>query len=424
MFTKAIDPKAVLLIGASLTVFIPFVLWWLLKLRRIAPLAVIQIFTGILLGPTILGEIAPDLHQSLFAGKPLEGIRGLAAISVCLFAFLAGTETDRDVIRSAGRAVLSIGIGGLMLTWIIGIAVGYQLAIQSPGSLGGRADLALFAVAFGLCNAVPALPVLAAVLGELQLNRLRIGAVVLASAAVGDVLLWGAMAVILPFAAGAGAVASSLLIAVAGGVAAIAFLRFVVNPLLAQAMRTEAPERVLMILVGVAIFVASAITQACGLHAVLGAFLAGVLLPDRVRHMAANKLDMPTSMLLMPFFFLSAGLDAKISASDTLVWTIFGAGMLVCTPVKIVSTFVCARLSGETVAFGVLAGVLLQTKGLMELVIVTVFRDVGIVSSTTYSALVLVALASTALTMPLSKLMMATWSDSIDRSGKPPKPST
>lgn len=421
MWLKHIDPKAVLLISATLIVLIPFVFWWLLRLRRIIPLAVIQIFTGILLGPTLLGHFAPELHTVLFSGKQLEGIRALAAISICLFAFLAGTETDREVIRSAGRAVMSIGVGGLSLTWVLGIVVGYQLALMHPAAMGADAGILLFAVAFGLCNAVPALPVLAAILGELELNRRRIGAVVLAAAAVGDIVLWSAMAVILPLAKSSD-MTSSLGLAVAGGVGAIALLMLVVNPLLGQALRTNAPERVLMILVGIAIFGTAAITEASGLHMVLGAYAAGVLLPDKIRHMAAVKLDMPTSMLLLPFFFLSAGLDAHIGGSDTTVWWIFLAGMLICTVVKVLATIVTARLGGENFAFGTMAGILLQTKGLMELVIVTVFRDIGLVSGQTYSALVLVALASTALTMPLTKIFLPLLGEAMDRSGIRPKP--
>jgi Kef-type K+ transport system membrane component KefB len=421
MWLKHIEPKAVLLIAATLIVLIPFVFWWLLSLRRIIPLAVIQIFTGILLGPTILGHFAPELHTVLFSGKQLEGIRALAAISICLFAFLAGTETDRDVIRSAGRAVTSIGIGGLSLTWVCGIAVGYQLALMHPAAMGADGGILLFAVAFGLCNAVPALPVLAAILGELELNRRRVGAVVLAAAAVGDIVLWGAMAVILPLAK-SGDMRSSLGLAVAGGVGAIGLLMLVINPLLRQALRTNAPERVLMILVGIAIFGTAAITEAAGLHMVLGAYAAGVLLPDKIRHMAAVKLDMPTSMLLLPFFFLAAGLDAHISGSDTTVWRIFLAGMLICTVIKVLATMLTARLGGENFAFGTVAGILLQTKGLMELVIVTVFRDIGLVSGQTYSALVLVALASTALTMPLTKIFLPHLGEAIDRSGVRPKP--
>ncbi len=419
-----LDQKSVLLIGASLIVLIPFVLWWVLRLRRWFPLAVIQIFTGIALGPTLLGEFAPDVHAALFTGKVTDGVKALATISVCLFTFLAGTEADRDIIRNAGRTVLLIGVGSLVATWAVGIGAGYSLATHFPALMGNKSDLALFAVAFGLCNAVPALPVLVSILNEMQLNRRRIGAVALASAAVGDAILWGSIAVILPFAAndgtGMAGLATKLAIAISGGLGVVLLCQFVLNPLLANAVRTKAPERVLMILVGVAIFVSAALTQITGLHAVLGSFIVGMMLPDSVRHMAADKLDMPTSMLLLPFFFLDTGLLAKITFNDKLIWTVFLAGMVVCLVVKTVSSIIFARAAGENLAFGSIAGILLQTKGLMELVIVTVFRDVGIVSGSTYSALVLVALASTALTMPLSKLFLAAWDGRIESSGSKP----
>lgn len=409
------DQKSVLLIGASIIILIPFVAWWMLGLKRFFPLAVIQIFTGIVLGPSLLGQFAPGVEDMLFTGKTLDGIKALAAISVCLFAFLAGTETDRDVIASAGRSVVAIGLGGLILTWLAGVGAGYWLSGRMPDVMGKVRDPAIYAVAFGLCNAVPALPVLAAILNELELNRRRIGAMALAAAAIGDAVLWASVAVILPFAAGAGGLVSSLAWAIGGGLAAIAFCLYVINPMLRQTIASQAPERVQMILVGLAIFVSASITQSTGLHGVLGAFLAGVLLPDPVRHAAAAKLDMPTSLLLMPFFFLDTGLQAQISFAEPLIWMVFGVGLAVCLLGKVLATLAMALSTGETLAVAVLAGVLLQTKGLMELVIVTVFRDAGIVGPATYSALVLVALASTALTMPLTKACLACWGGKLDK---------
>ncbi len=423
-----LDSKSVLLIGASLIILVPFLLWWVLRLKRWFPLAAIQIFTGIALGPSILGYFAPDAQSLLFACKMVDGVRdcsvpngikALAAISVCLFAFLAGTEADRDVIRSAGRSVVSIGVGGLLATWAVGIAIGYQLAFIYPSVMGASQSAALFAIAFGLCNAVPALPVLALIMSEIGLNRRRIGAVALAAAALGDAVLWTSMAAILPFSRGAGGLIVNCALAIGGGIAVVGLCLFVINPLLERAVATKAPERVQMILVGLAIFGCSAITQIGGLHAVLGAFIVGALLPDSVRHMAASKLDMPTSLLLLPFFFLDTGLQATISVSDPTIWTIFFIGMAVCVLVKVSATWLFARLAGENNAFGITAGILLQTKGLMELVVVTVFKDAGIVSLQTYSALVLVALASTALTMPICNFLLGPWNDRIEASGKP-----
>ncbi len=433
-----LDPKSVLLIGGSLIVLLPFIVWWVFGLRRIFPLAAIQIFVGIALGPTLLGAFAPDVQEMLFACKLIEaerfvdgvrtiekvrdcsvpnGIKALAAISVCLFAFLAGTEADRDVIRSAGRSVISIGLGGLLFTWMIGIAIGYQVALLYPGLMGRTSDPVIFALAFGLCNAVPALPVLALIMSEVGLNKRRIGAVALAAAALGDAVLWISMAAILPFAKGAGGFIENCALAIGSGIVVVLVCLAVINPLLRRAIGTNAPERVQMILVGIAIFTCAAITQISGLHAVLGAFIVGVLLPESVRHLAASKLDMPTSLLLLPFFFLDTGLQAFISVGKSEIWIVFGVGLFVCVAVKIFATWLFARLAGENTPFGLLAGILLQTKGLMELVIVTVFKDVGIVSVETYSGLVLVALASTALTMPICNLLLGPWNGRIESSG-------
>ncbi len=409
-----IDLKSILLLQAAIVVLLPFILWWQFGLKRFFPLAVIQIFSGILLGPTIFGAVAPEAFDALFSKDLLGGIKAIAIIAVCLFAFLAGTEADRDLIRRSGRAVVSIGIGGLMFTWGFGIIIGLGVGLAFASALGPLNGLILFAVAFGLCNAVPALPILAVLLNELGLNRSRLGAIALASAGIGDALFWASLAIVLPFAAGGDGVIQAAAIAFGGGLVALGLCLYVASPLLNRLLRQEAPERVVMILVGVTIFLCSAVTSICGLHPVMGAFIAGVFLPDEVRIMAARKLDMPTSMLLLPFFFLATGLDAHFSLTDPVIWTIFAAGLFACVVGKVVGTALFARVAGETLPFGITLGCLLQTKGLMELVIVTVFRDAGVVSTQTYSALVIVALVSTALTLPLTTAYRRIAGDSLD----------
>lgn len=394
---------SILLLQATVVLVVPFLFWWVFGLGRFLPLAVVQIFTGILLGPSIFGAAFPDAFGFLFSKDLLGGINALATVAVTLFAFRAGTEADHDLIASAAGTVLSVGIGGLLLTWAAGTGAGWLLADRFPAAIGIAGPIP-FAVAFGLCVAVPALPVLAVLLREMGLLRKRVGAVALAAAGLGDVVLWGGMAVLLPFAAGESGALAGIGLALGSGLAALVIVRYVAAPLLDRMVAEAVPERVVMSAVAIVIFAVSSLTLVFGLHNVVGAFLVGALLPERVRVMAADKLDIPTTLILMPFFFLATGLKTSFSVADPMIWTVFVLALIICIPVKVAASMATARITGETWAFGLGLGVLLQTKGLMELVIVTVFYERGLVGGPTYSALVIMALVSTAMTMPLFDL--------------------
>ena len=410
------ETKDILLIGASLVLLVPFILWWVLGLKRFFPLAVIQIFAGVMLGPTLLGALAPDLFKFLFTDQPAlklypaTSINAIAIVAVSLFAFNAGTEADVDKIKASGPSVLAIGLGGFLFTWMFGGLVGMGLAEAVPG-LSKDSSNFQYAIVFGLCNAVPALPILAVMLGELKLSSLRIGHVTLAAAGIGDALLWASIAIILPFAPTQSGTAANWMIAavvaLTGFVASFLFCTKLMSPLLRRLKASQAPERVTMILVGFTIFGSASITAIAGLHAVMGAFIAGVFLPHDVREEAAQRLDMPTALLLLPFFFLATGLKADFNLANSTIWVVFAAGIITCYFGKLIGTALFAKLSGETLSFGAAAGMLLQTKGLMELVVVTIFSQKGFVGPETFSALVAVALTSTALTMPSVSMLLA-----------------
>lgn len=437
-----LDPNTVLLLQATVVVLLPFLLWHGCGLRQFFPLTVVQIMSGLLLGPSIFGGAASALqdagmwldgqgfrwlagtfkvaapavqsvYDSLF--KNSGGVDTMATIAVSLFAFIAGADIDREKMKVAAGSILVIGLGGLLVTWAAGSGLGWLLATNFPAVLGKADSVVLFAIVFGMCNAIPALPVLAALLREIGLIRERIGVVGLAAATIGDVTLWISLAVVLPFVPGSneGDIGAGLLRAFICISMSVLGCQFLATPLFNRLLARKAPERVVMSLVAVVIFLSAAITEFGHLHAVLGAFVAGVFLPDKVREMAIEKLDMPTALFLLPFFFLSTGLKTQFSLGDSLVWTVFLVGLGACIIAKVASTMVAARLCSETWAFGLTVGVLLQTKGLMELVVARIFFDKMLISQTTFSAVVMIALVSTALTIPVTSLLLVIFGDKL-----------
>ncbi len=400
-----LKPGNMLLVQACIVILIPYLLWRTLQLGRWFPLGVIQIFCGVLLGPAVFGALAPDVFNSLFGtvshgGKTInraDGIAALATIAVCLFGFLAGADADKELVRKSGRTVFLIGVPGMLIGWAIGTVAGFVIYYAIPAAHDGKPPIISFALAYGLVIAVSALPILALILRELKFTQLRIGAVALASAGLADTLMWMGLALVSALAGIGGTIGMALLKAFLGGALSIGFVAFIASPILERMMAREAPESAIMTLAALSIFVASAITSITELHPVLGAFVAGVFLPDKVRELAAHSLDRPTSLVLMPFFFLITGLRTNFAFDDPTVWVLFFVSTILCVAGKVIGHGLAARMAGENWVFATGVGLLLQTKGLMGIIVITVFRDKEIVSQLMFSTAVLMCMFSTGL---------------------------
>lgn len=417
-----IDPKVILLLQVVLVVGLPLIFWGPLQLGRFFPLPIIQIFTGIALGPSVFQTLAPELYAVFFRPDITKGVETLANIALVLFVFLAGCEADRTILKKSADMVLKIGVTGVILPWLAGIAAALFLLKILPTDqvIGTLGSPWLFAICFGLCMAVTALPVLAIVLRELGFNEKPIGTIALAVGGVDDALLWLALAVLLPFAAGAGNLWLSSSVAIGGGILTVLAMVFIVSPFLERLMARKAQERILMSLVILVLFAAAAINEQGGLHAAIGAFLTGLLLPEDLRHKAQDRLDTPVTLLLLPFLFLATGLKTTFSFTDPVVWTIVVVAFIVCIGGKLIGVTIPAWMSGQTPAFSLTLGVLMQCKGLMEIVVVTILFQKGVIGPATFSALVLVALISTALTAPAARLCERYFGDDATRATDQP----
>ncbi|MGE0700337.1 MAG: cation:proton antiporter [Hyphomicrobiaceae bacterium] len=418
---QELKPANMLLVQACVVILIPYLLWRPLKLGNYFPLGVIQIFCGVLLGPAIFGALAPDVFKALFGmstyhGTPVNralGIASLATIAVCLFGFLAGADADKELIRKSGRTVFLIGVPGMAIGWLIGSIAGYFIYYAIPAAHNGKPPVFSFALAYGLVIAVSALPILALILRELKFTQLRIGAVALASSGLADTLMWMGLALTAALAGIGGTIPEALMKAFLGGALSIGFVAFVAGPILNRMIAKEAPESAVMTLAALAIFVASAITAITELHPVLGAFVAGVFLPDKVREMAAHSLDRPTALVLMPFFFLNTGLSTDFAFNDPTVWLLFGISSFLCVFGKIIGHGLAARMAGEGWPFALGIGMLLQTKGLMGIIVITVFRDKEIVSPLMFSTAVLMCMLSTGLPTVAMRMMHRKWGERL-----------
>ncbi|WP_042704829.1 cation:proton antiporter [Azospirillum sp. B506] len=407
-----LSPALLFLMQALLLIAGPFLLWRLGGGRHIAPMVVVQILFGVALGPSLLGRLLPDLWGVLFAPAALAPLSGLALMAVVFFAFLTGLHLDPAEFRGRGGAFAIVALSSMLVPTLLGGALGWWLAGAFPGMTGPHATPGLFAAGFGICVGVTALPVLGAILREMDLLSDRVGRLALGYAAVNDALLWLLITAVLAWAAADGTNGGGD----AGAVAKVGVLGFayvgatvlVVRPLLDRLLKRVAPDGRMgdtaVVVTCAALLASAAVTELIGLHYILGAFIAGSAMPRRYAAAILDRLEHFATLILLPFFFTLTGLKVTLTLDDPAQWAVFALASLATLAGKIAGTTLPARWTGESWPDALRLGTLMPCKGLMEVIVLTVLLEAGVLSGPCFSAMVLMAVAVTALTQPMTRL--------------------
>ncbi|BAE51425.1 cation:proton antiporter [Paramagnetospirillum magneticum] len=392
------------LVQTALIIGLPYAVWRLGLIGRLMPLAAVQMAVGIALGPSLLGWVAPDVSARLFPPESLVALEGLVRLAVVFFAFSIGLHFDLAQIRGQGRCFTVLALSSVVVPTLAGAAGGWWLFAAVPGAAGGLASQSLFAAAMGIAAGVTALPVLGAVVREMGLERHKVGVMALGAAAFNDAALWVAVALLLAISHGgdpweAGLVALGALL-FAGAMVTV------VRPLLRRLFaRAEASGKVgagdvVILTVGLAL--AALICEIIGLHAVIGAFLFGAVMPRRVAQAIVGSFETFVQVVLLPFFFISVGLKTHAAlggGAAAIFWVMSAAAILG----KLASALP-AWMGGCTGREALTLGGLLTCKGLMELVVLTLLAEAGLISQTSFGAMVLMALFATVMTKPLASV--------------------
>ncbi|PWC34615.1 cation:proton antiporter [Azospirillum sp. TSO35-2] len=404
------SPALLFLLQALLLIAGPFLLWRLGGGRHVAPMVVIQILVGVALGPSLLGRLAPNLWGTLFAPTALAPLSGLALLAVVFFAFLTGLHLDPAEFRGRGSAFAGVALSSMLVPTLLGGGLGWWLAGAFPAMTGPHATPGLFAAGFGICVGVTALPVLGAILREMGLLEQRVGRLALGYAAVNDALLWLLITGVLAWATtdGAGGGLTVGWVALLG-FAYVGATALVVRPLLDRLMARVAPDGRIgdtaVVVTCAALLASAAVTELIGLHYILGAFVAGTAMPRRLAAAILDRLEHFSTLILLPFFFTLTGLKVDLTLDDPAQWAVFALAGAATLAGKMAGTAIPARLGGEAWPEALLLGALMPCKGLMEVIVLTILLEAGVLSGACFSAMVLMAVAVTALTRPMAGLV-------------------
>jgi Kef-type K+ transport system membrane component KefB len=370
--------------------------------RRLGQPAVIgEILGGILLGPTLFGGA---LTRSLFPAEVRPSLTMLANVGVAVFMFLVGLDLDRGLLRGQGRIAASVSLSAIVLPF----GLGALLALYLLGHHPTHQRLA-FVLFIGTAMSITAFPVLARILTDKGLLDTPFGALALACASIDDVLAWSLLAVV---AALAGAATNPWHVLLVVPYAAVLLL--VVRPLLdrlaARASATRLTTRpvaarfggaAVLIAVSAGLWLSTEATGWMGLHLIFGAFLFGVAMPReegvQLRERVLPWIRLVCSILLLPVFFMIVGLNVNLSKLDGTALGDLGLILLVAIGGKCVGAFTAARLNRVPVRYSAALAVLINTRGLTELIVLTVGLQLAVLNTQLYSLMVVMALVTTAM---------------------------
>lgn len=355
-----------------------------------------EILAGILLGPSLLGLIWPDAVGYLFPSQILGALRVLAMVGLVLFMFLIGLELDLSKLRGEGRKAIVISQASI----VVPIGLGALLAVWMYPRFGEGVDRLGFTLFLGAAMAITAFPVLARVLQETGLAKTRIGVLTMTCAAVDDVTAWCLLAGVIAIVNATG-FAETIRIVLLSLAFVIGMMK-VLRPLMRRLGRVPLWFAISMAL-------GSAwITEQIGIHAIFGAFIAGATMPRRpdVQRAIHQKLQAATLTFLLPVFFVVVGLATRVDLLDSAyLWGVTVLVIAVAVAGKWGGSMLAARLTGEGWRDAAAIGILMNTRGLTELVILSVGLELGVISTGLYTMMVLMALVTTLMATPLLALI-------------------
>lgn len=371
------------------------------------PTVIGEIIAGIALGPSLLGMIFPEFSSALFPANSLGNLNLLSQIGLILFMFMVGMELDVKVIQTKVKDAVVVSNAGILIPFTLGIGLAYFIYESFAPDNVAFLSFGLF---LGLAMSITAFPVLARIVQERGIHKTRLGTLVLTCAAADDITAWCLLAAIIAIAK-AGSFMSSLYVILLAILYVLIMIK-VVRPFLKRigdlhVSRENLSKQVVAIFF-LTLLISAYTTEIIGIHALFGAFMAGTIMPDntKFRNIFIQKIEDVALVLLLPLFFVFTGLRTQIGLlNDIYLWKITGLIVLVAIAGKFAGSAIASKIMGQNWRDSLTIGALMNTRGLMELVVLNIGYDLGILSPEVFSMMVIMALLTTFMTGPALDLI-------------------
>ncbi|HEY4231948.1 MAG TPA: cation:proton antiporter [Lacipirellulaceae bacterium] len=369
------------------------------------PRVIGEMVAGIMLGPSLLGHISPVTMNYVIPPEIMPYLGVISQIGIVLYMFLIGIELNAGLLRSQAHATVAISHASILAPFLLGAALALWLF---PTLAPDGVPFTSFALFMGVAMSITAFPILARILTDRRMDKTSLGVIALSCAATDDVTAWCLLAFVIGVARSDVHTAFRTIL-LAFGFIIVMFV--VVRPIAIRLVGTEAgPRRATRVTTRlfVAVLLSACAAEFIGIHAIFGAFLLGAVIPhdSPVAHEFTHKLQDIVKILLLPAFFAYTGMRTQIGlVSGTTEWLICGAIILAATAGKFGGTYVAAKLTGLDWRTSAALGVLMNTRGLMELIVLNIGLELGVISPELFAMMVLMALVTTMSTTPILLLL-------------------
>jgi Kef-type K+ transport system membrane component KefB len=395
-----------LLVQMTIVLLVALLCGWMA--RKLGQARVIgEIIGGILIGPSVFGRFAPHASQRIFPANSLGSFEVLSTIGLILFLFLIGSELDYEHLRTQRKtAVFASGVS-IFFPFVMAAVVAHSLRIRFAPDGIGRIPFVVF---LGISMSITAFPVLARILEERKLQSTPLGATALMCAAADDVVAWILLAFGLELLGG-GDHAMSMPMRMVWLLAYLVLMLFGLRPLgerLAKRHHTAGLSYELLGVIVAMVLASAAATEAIGVHPLFGAFISGLCFPRIKRWQAAmrTRLDMLVNVLLLPLFFALTGMRTRLDLlNGPRIWLWTGVVLAAAVVGKMGGAVLAARWTGQSWRSAWALGALLNTRGLVELVVLNIAYNAHVFSPTLFTMLVVMALVTTMITTPILNLL-------------------
>jgi Kef-type K+ transport system membrane component KefB len=400
------DPLAILLAQIIMIILVARLFGWFFK-KIGQPSVIGEIIAGIALGPSLLGMYFPDFFHALFPPDSLENLKFLSQIGLILFMFVIGMELDIKVLKNRAKEAVVISHASIVIPFALGIGLAYF--VYNRFAPEGVKFLS-FSLFMGIAMSITAFPVLARIVQERGMHKTKLGAIVITCAAADDITAWCLLAVVIAIVK-AGTFESSMFI-ISLAALYVLIMIFLVKPFLKRIGdlygSKDSLSKPVVAIFFLILIISSYATELVGIHALFGAFMMGAIMPDvpKFRTVFIAKVEDVSVILLLPLFFVFTGLRTEIGLiNDPYLWKVTGLIILVAVVGKFFGSALAAKFVGQNWRNSLIIGALMNTRGLMELIVLNIGLGLGVLTPEVFTMMVIMALVTTFMTGPALNLI-------------------